>query len=289
MKKYATLGELVTDYRNYNKLSQSELAAMLDVDGKTVGRWERSESLVNPEKEKDFVEKLSIPYQVIRNLNSEYPLVVYYDIRNRTYSLEAMTKKISSALWFKSDFPVEDDRIRFISRESDAEFIADIQKMRSRIKPVRTNMIRECANLLPELNLVLHDQSGFYAGHITVFPLKQASYFRIKNRETNELSIDITDLSGNPDGEDLIFYFYSMYADSMANAYYLMNRLLSYFKEKQFKNYVFAGVTYRNIQIQLFREMGLKIIWQDKPAEGQEAGATLMEGNFDMFLFGKMG
>ncbi len=289
MKKYTTLAELLIDYRDYHNLSQINLAAILEVDARTVSRWERNESLVKPDKEEDFVEKLFIPYQVVHNLNSETPLAVYYDIKTRTYSLTAIMTRPTGAMWYKTDFPVEDERISLLSRDTDVEFVADIQEMSKNPKPIQDGLIKMAAQLLPELNLVLHDQSGFYAGHITVLPLKYPAYEKIRKREMNENQLSPADLAGSLTGKPLVFYFYSLYADSLANSYYLMNRLLSYFKEHKFKNYLFAGITYRKLQMEIFREMGLKIIWQDEPKEGQGIGATLLEGDFDRFLFGKMG
>ena len=69
MKKYYNLGELLIDYRHFNGVSQSEVASQLDVDIRTVIRWEKGESLLNPEKEKALADITFIPYQVIRNSN----------------------------------------------------------------------------------------------------------------------------------------------------------------------------------------------------------------------------
>ncbi len=200
----------------------------MDVDARTISRWEKNETLIRPETAKLIVEKLLIPHQVLHNLNSSNP------------------------------------------------------------KPLRSGLIKEAARILPELNLVLHDPSGFYTGHINVLPLRFSSYRKIKNREMEEGSLNLSDLTGDLAASPLVFYFYSLYADSLANSYYLMNRLLSYFIEKKFKDYVFAGITYRKNKIEILREMGLKVIWQDKSATGKLAGATFMEGNLDMLLFGKM-
>jgi transcriptional regulator with XRE-family HTH domain len=80
MKIYSSLSELLLDYREFYGLQQLDIAAMVDVDVRTVIRWEKGESLIKSEKEKYFVEKLNIPHQVIRNLNAYKPLEIYYDI-----------------------------------------------------------------------------------------------------------------------------------------------------------------------------------------------------------------
>jgi transcriptional regulator with XRE-family HTH domain len=288
MKKYNTLSELLIDYRNEHLLSQIEFAALVDVDVRTVSRWEKNETLIKPEKEKDFVERLFIPHQVIHNLNSDNPISVYYDMNSRTYSLNAMMATASSADWFTQDLPKEDDRIRFLSKDTDVEFVNDIQEMSNNPKPINPNLIKVAADILPELNLILHDQSDFYAGHITVLPLKFSAYKKIRDRRMKEGSLSLRDLTSTFKKEPLVFYYYSLYADSMPAAYYLMNRLLSYFKEKQFKNYLFAGITFRKNKVELLRQMGLKVIWEEGQGAGTENGYTFLEGDFDMFLFGKM-
>ena len=287
MKKYSTLGELLSDYREANNLSQADLGAILDVDTRTISRWEKNETLIKPDKEKDFVEKLSIPYQVIRNLNSDYPISVYYDIKLRTYSFSAFMKKAPSASWYKSDMVFDTDRIRLISNDTDIQFVEDIQEMNKNPKPLKPEIIKEASKMLPELNLILMDQSGFYAGHISFLPLKYETYLKIRNHEINEGSLTLADLNNSILQKPLVFYYYSMYADSMENAYYLVNQLLAYFKEKQFEDYIFAGISYRDNKIKILKEMGLKAIWEEPLGEDSENRAVFMEGNLDMFLFGK--
>ena len=41
MKKYKSLGELLIDYRKENELSQFDFAAQVNVDVRTVQRWEK--------------------------------------------------------------------------------------------------------------------------------------------------------------------------------------------------------------------------------------------------------
>lgn len=287
MKKYDNLGELLIDYRTINEMSQIDLASLLDVDTRTISRWEKNETLIKSEKEKELVERLFIPYQVIRNLNTDNPISIYYNPDLRTYSLSALMQR-ASAFWYKEELPVEPDRIHLLSKDTDVEFVEDIQEMNKNLKPLRPELIKEAAKILPELNLILHDQSGFDAGHISVLPLKYDAYIKIRDQEIKEDSLSVNDLTNNLNENPVIFYYYSLYADSLENAYYLMNRLLGYFRENQFKNYIFAGITYRKNKIELLREMGLKIIWEEPNEHDPARKSVFLEGNFDMFLFGKM-
>jgi transcriptional regulator with XRE-family HTH domain len=287
MKKYESLGDLLIDYRAINKMSQIDLASLLDVDTRTISRWEKNQTLIKSEKEKELVEKLFIPYQVIRNLNTDNPLHIYYNPDLRTYSLSALMQK-ASAFWYKEALSIEQDRIHLLLKDTDVEFVADIQEMNKNLKPLKPELIKEAAKILPDLNLILRDQSGFNAGHISVLPLKYDAYIKIRDQEIKEDSLSLNDLTHNLNENLVIFYYYSLYSDSLENAYYLMNRLLGYFKERKFRNYIFAGITYRKNKIELLREMGLKIIWEETNEYDPNRQSVFLEGNFDMFLFGKM-
>jgi transcriptional regulator with XRE-family HTH domain len=286
MKKYSSISELLVDYRAYHQLSQIDFAALLDIDARTVLRWEKNESLINQEKEKSIVEILGIPHQVIRNLNTENPIPIYFDLFRRIYSHTRLSQKVLISCELLLDSTIDTDRFHLISKQSDIEFVTYIQKLNKNIRPLKAELIKKAAKILPELNVVLYGQSGFYSGHITVLPLKYDTYLKIRNHEikegdlkTNDLEID---LSGNP----LVFYYYSVYADSAENYYYILNRLLTFFQRNKFKNYIFAGISYRKPKIEFLLEIGLDNIWEEPIEEGGKDMASFMEGNFDEYLFG---
>ena len=79
MKKYITLGSILKDYRLHQGISQSELAANLDVDIRSVMRWEKNQTLLNSEKEEELARVTFIPYQVLRKLNAGNPIPTFYD------------------------------------------------------------------------------------------------------------------------------------------------------------------------------------------------------------------
>lgn len=289
MKKYSSLAELLVDYRDYHKISQLDLAAKLDVDVRTVIRWEKNESLVKQEKEKDFVENLGIPHQVIRNLNTEKPIPVYFDFFRRVYSFSLISQKALSTSEFIKELEINTDRIHLISSEKDIEFVTYIQKLNKNNRPLKAELILKAAKILPELNLVIYSYSGFCAGHTTVLPLKYSSYQKLRNHEIQEGDLDISDLTFDLNNSPQVFYYYSLYADSIDNSYYLLNRIMFYFKKKKLKDYIFAGISYRKPKIELFKEFGLHVIWEKPINENGEVMATLMEGNLDEYLFKKQG
>lgn len=286
MKKYSSLADLIVDYREYHNLTQLDLASMLDVDVRTVLRWEKNESLIKVEKEKLFTEELCIPHQVMRNLNTDKPISIYYDIHRRVYSLSGISKKVSSESKFNCEVEINTSRIHLISKDSDIEFVSNIQKINRNDYPIKAEILKKAAKMLPDLNLIIYDHSGYYAGHITVLPLKEEIYLKIRNQEFNEGNIKTNDLTNDLTDRPLVFYFYSLYADSIDNAYYMINRLLTHFKRNKYEEYIFAGISSRKLKIELLQELGLKVIWE-KPKENSDDIITFLDGNFDKYIFGE--
>ena len=283
MKKYSDLGTLLQEYRKVNQITQNDLAASLDVDARTVARWERNVTLVHPDKEKVLVEQLSIPHQVIHNLNSERPIAVFYDIERRMYSHSIMGSLIKDANWFKNEIEIEPDRLSTFSSREDADFVHLVKALHTHQSGLDYRVLLEAANRLPELNQMLDDQSGFYAGQIAVLPLRRSSYEDIRDKRRTEEEIGVGDLSMKP-GPGTVFYFYSIYADSLVSAFYLMAPFFDYFRNNKLSDYTVAGMVYREHTASLWRQTGLKVAWSEEDPLLQ----ILVEGNLDMYLFGTM-
>ena len=101
MKRYYLFSELLIDYRKYYKLSQLDFANKLQVDLRTIQRWEKDLTLISADKEEDFVLETLIPYQLVRNLNAKVPIPTFYDFKHRKYSLDELTNSLPKAKWFK--------------------------------------------------------------------------------------------------------------------------------------------------------------------------------------------
>jgi transcriptional regulator with XRE-family HTH domain len=288
MKKYHSLSELIIEYREFKNITQQDLSVLLNVDTRTISRWEKGDSRIHPDKVDDVVEALFLPHQVLQNLNSEQPIAIFYDLESRTYSFSLIGTNIADAELFRAEMPVEEERIHVLSADEDVEFINGIQALRTDNNPLDAKLIKSAAEFLPELNLVLFDQAGFYAGHVSFLPLKNESYEKIKVKHMRESELTLDDLEMQESEEVKVFYFYSLYADSISHAYYLMNRVLEHFKKNHFKNYIVAGTAYHEIGVNVHREMGLKAIWEEKQDIPANPIRVLMEGNYDMYLFGKM-
>lgn len=285
MKKYTSLGELLVDYRANRKISQLDFAALLDVDVRSVIRWEKNESLLKVEKEKLLIEKFGIPHQVIRNLNTDKPISIYFDFEKWRYSLSFLSMVVTSSWQFNRHLEIATDRIHPLTEPKDFEFISFIQQIQNNLKPIREEVIKAAAKILPELNLVLYGQSGYHGGHISILPLKYESFLALKEKKISERELTVRDLNTDWGTSPLVFYYYSIYANSLDNTYYLVNKWLMYFKNKKFENYILAGISYQKNKVDRLGEMGLKVIWEELINEETQKKATFLVGDLNCFLF----
>lgn len=285
MKKYNNLGELLIDYRKHRKISQLDFAALLDIDVRTVIRWEKNESLIKVEKEKLLIENFGIPHQVIRNLNTDKPLSIYFDFQKWAYSLSFLSAMVTSSWAFNRKLEIETDRIETLSKDDDFRAVTFIQENQNNCETIKEDVLKSATKILPELNLVMYGQSGYHGGHISILPLKYESFLELRDKKKTEKQITFRDLNSDFDQKPLVFYYYSLYANSLDNTYYLMNKLLMYFKTRKYKNYIVAGISYRYPKVDRLKEMGLKIIWEEEIKEDCERKATFLAGDLDEFLF----
>jgi len=285
MKKYYTLGDLLVDFRKRRSLTQIDFSAMLDVDVRTLIRWEKNESLIRSEKEKILIENFGLPHQVIRNLNTDKPIPIYFDFERWMYSLTLLSSMVKSSNEFKTNIEYKTSRIVKLADKKDYDFISYIQKNQKNCTPLSVELIKKATELLPELNFVIRDQSGFHGGHVSVLPLKYESYAKIRDQEMNENQLTSTDLSLHATDGKRIFYFYSIYSNSVDNTYYLVNKMMFYYKKRNdLKDYIFAGITFQKLKVERFREMGIQVIWEKSIDEYPDRKATFVSGNFNQFF-----
>ena len=123
MKRYNTLGELLIDYRSLNNISQSDFAARMDVDIRTVQRWEKNITLLKSDKESELVEESFLPHQLIRNLNATNPIPTYYDFRIRKYSLSELTNDLPEIDWIKHKMDLTTEQLTPLDIDNDLPHI----------------------------------------------------------------------------------------------------------------------------------------------------------------------
>lgn len=291
MKKYISLGELLADYRNLNNISQASLAASLNVDIRTVMRWEKDITLIKPEKEEELVEKTFIPYQVIRNLNATVPIPTYYDFKLRKYSLSELSNELPDASWIIEQMYKYTNRIRTIEFESDYEnilrhayFLYDTP-----IK-VGKQLIQESVRLLPELNLIIFDDAGYYSGHSVYFPLRYSSFLKLRNREIIEGELTINDLVNYKTVEKPVFHNYEMAADCNENIFYVLGATLRFISKQSSRDYTYSALAVRHDSEEINKKLGFHMVWEDKKEQKQlslQCAPRFYEGNLKNIFLNK--
>lgn len=288
MKKYQTLGDLLIDFRNQQSISQTELASQFDVDVRSVIRWEKNESLLSSDKENAMAEITFIPYQVIRNLNTANQIPTFYDFDLRKYSLSTISSNLPDADWIKSRIDYQTDRIKPVATRDNLKHIIRFTKLQKNpLKSINPELIFEASKCLPELNMIIHDQSGYYSGHCIYFPLNMDTYLKIKNREINESQLEPSDLIDYRNHDNPVFYCHSITADCNENFFYVIGAVLKFYRDTPIKNYLYALLTSRYDSHLMSDQFGIKTVWEDNETKNKYNlldVPRLVEGNFSAFL-----
>ena len=289
MKKYNSFGDLLIDYREVNQVSQADFAAKVNVDTRTVQRWEKNVTLIKSEKEDDIVNETLLPYQLIRNLNASITIPTFYDFSIRKYSLTKLTNKLPDASWFKDQIDDSTKRIRTIDFERDIEYIIKYMQFHKPVSKNIVSVIKQSIKILPDLNIIIMDDSGYYSGHSLMFPIDHKTYKKIKKQQISENQIRIENLVNYHNQSNPVFYGFDITADCNDNIFYVTNHLLRFLRDKPNQNYLFCSTPFRYDNFELNKQAGLKIIWEGKKGinkYGLEIAPRFQEGNFNKFLQG---
>ena len=287
MKKYYSIGELFADYRKMRQMTQGDFASDLDVDVRTVQRWENGTTLIKPEKEEDIVTMTFLPYQLIRNLNAVVPLPTYYDFNLRKYSLDAIDKDLPSAKWQKKRLEMISERIRSVDFEMDFKYLENYLKFYKKCTPNMREVIKKASELLPEMNLIITDVAGYYAGHSLIFPIRPETYEKLRSKEMHESELTVDDLVPHRTLERPMFFGFDITANSNENYFYISSALMRFLRDKPNQNYWYCAIPFRKDNRKLSSQLGLKIVWEEEPSVneyGIEMHRRFQEGNLRDFL-----
>ncbi len=288
MKKYNALGELLIDYRYFHSLSQRQFADKIEVDIRTVQRWESDITLIKSDIEEKLVLKTLLPFQLIRNLNAVVTIPTFYDFEIRKYALTEMSNELPNADWFKSQIDITTNRIRKIDIDLDFTYIKNLFDYESRAgHPINKNLVVEGLRRLPELNFVIIDDAGYYSGHCITLPIKDQTYEKLKNRTIEWHQIEELDLLLDyKNKEKPIFFNYNITADSNENIFYLVSEYLRFYRDLD-REYLLCAFTERYDTFQLSEKFGMRIIWEDHDNIDEKythLAPRFVEGTFDDFL-----
>lgn len=286
MKRYESIGELLIDYRAFNNLSQTSFADLLNVDTRTIQRWEKGQTLVKSEKEEEIVVKTLLPYQLVRNLNAAVVIPTFYDFRIRKYSLSEISNETPDALWFKKELGSKNNNIRTIDFNFDKKYLVKYFEFQKEVPNSILKAIEKSIKLLPELNLIITDDAGYYSGHSIVLPIKESTFLKMKNKEVREDELTENDVVPYQTQHPPIFYNYEISVDCNTNLYYMGREFLSFFKALKSK-YIYGGYVFRHDTYKVNEQVGLKVVWEEAPRldkSGIEIFPRFYEGTFEEYL-----
>jgi len=287
MKRYDSIAQLLIDFREVNNISQSELAEKINVDIRTVQRWERGETLLKAEKEEELVVETLLPYQLIRNLNAAIVIPTYYDFRIRKYSTTEFSNDLPDASWFIKEFNLSNNNVRQIDYDFDIKYLKKYLDFQKNVPKNILLAIQKAIKILPELNLIVTDDSGYYSGHCIIFPINMETYEKIKNKEITEEQITVNNLVDYKNEETYVFYNYDITADNNYNLYYLLNRNLEFYSKISTTNYIYCCIATRHDSFKLNEQLGIDIVWEEEPKLDKvnvEIYPRFYKGDFKNFL-----
>ena len=288
MERYTSLGKLIKDYRIQTGISQSEFASQLDVDVRSIIRWEKNVTLLSSEKEKVLANITFIPLQVIRNLNSAIQIPTFYDFGLRKYSFSKLFSELPDAEWINSRIEMKTDRLKRIDEKKYFKPIIRFTKLQKNpLKSLDTELMWESSKILPELNMILFDHFGNYSGHCVYFPLSLNTYQKIRNKEITENQLEVKHLINYKTNEQPVFYCHSITADCNENFFYIIGAVLKFYRDTPLKNYLYALLTSRYDSHKMSAQLGVTTVWEDleiKTKYNLIDAPRLVEGTFHKFF-----
>jgi len=287
MKQYFSIGGLLIDYRNDRDMSQMDLSSLINVDVRTIQRWEKDITLIKPDKEKEIAIATLLPYQLIRNLNATVPIPTYYDFRIRKYALTELNNELPHASWLKDRVKEVSNRIRTIDLQSDIDILRkDLLLQKNNEEPVSRNVLSRAIEILPELNLIIMDDFGNYSGHCITLPLSYEAYEQLKSRQLTEQDLNLSHLANYKTMDKPVFFNYDITADCNANIFYLAHEYLSFFKPMT-TPYEYCSCTMRYDSFKINEQLGMKLLWENPIQQdglGLEYHPRFYVGNFNNYF-----
>ncbi len=281
MKKYTTLGELLIDYRGFENMSQLDLATLVNVDVRTIQRWEKNITLIKPEKEEELILQTLLPYQLIRNLNAIVPISTYYDFEIKKYSLTERTNEIPSASRFKEQFHIQSERVRTIDFDLDMGFLTRFMKSnKDNSHLIDPEIIKQAIKIAPEINVLITDDSGYYSGHCIMLPITIEAMNKLESREITKEQLKISDIVDYKEQDTAVFFGYDVAGDCNDTIYYLVSKVMKFYIGIQQLDYIYCSVQSRYDSFNFTRDAGLKIVWTDE----HNKNLRFHKGDFKAFL-----
>ncbi len=130
------------------------------------------------------------------------------------------------------------ERIRGIDVEYDLSYLVEYLKIPKKQHENFSNVLREAVILLPEVNVIITDELGYYSGYELIIPISEETYKLIKTKKMHAYELTASHIVGPKFQDKPIFFGYILTADCNDNIQYLVGHLLSYFKKMNAKSYL---------------------------------------------------
>ncbi len=281
MKKYHSLGELLQDFRKFNGISQAALAIILNADIRTVQRWEKNETIIKEDKVSALVEETLLPFQLIRNLNANDPIPTYFDFKTQKYSLSELTIDLPDASWYKMKMNVKSERIRTIDLDLDYNYLKNSLQISEIFQKSLLEAFREAVIHIPEANIIITDELGFYGGFSIVLPIAKEAYQDLRNQRIKWYELNHSHIVDPVFNENCIYFGLQLRADSNDNIQFLIGALLVFFDSINDKDYLYCMIEDRKDSYHLSRQLGLSEVWNEIVEDDFN---SFFEGDFKEFL-----
>lgn len=226
LTSYSNLGALLSSYRDKFRIKQAALAGEIDVDPKTLSRWENQNNL-SQENLLRLAKRTLFPFELLVRLAHGIPTL--YNITSHrmaysTFDTDFINRKLLQEELFNAG---ADDNIE-ITRAS--ESLDDVLKQKRQIyskdRWVPNEVLAQASRLAASLNLVARGHHGTYVGHLFTLPLKKAAHNALRTQERHEGDIRSVDLI-SPDNPDLgTLHIYSFHASTSHVAYAILQHLV---------------------------------------------------------------
>jgi hypothetical protein len=191
------------------------------------------------------------------------------------------------ANWFRDQLDKKTDRLMQIDFEKDFDYLIKYMGMHRNLNKNIKNVIQEGIKMVPEMNHILHDDSGYYAAHSIILPITNEAYLKLRSNQLKDVDLELSDITNYKLQKTPIFLAFDVTADCNENFYHIINPCIHFLQSLPNQNYIYCGIPYRHDNYELTEKAGLKIIWEDKIKNIERKGhfsRRFIEGNFTQFL-----
>ena len=182
------------------------MAIKLGADVRTVQRWENEGTLLKDDKVSMLAETTLLPIQLIRNLNINKAIPTYYSFELLKYTLSELAIELPEASWYKKTLKESTDRIRTIDLEKDFEFLASVFKIPIEHQKSIKSVFQEALVHLPEINVIIKNELGFYSGALVLLPITAEAYTLLRDRKINSNELRVEHIC-DPEFQDQKIFF----------------------------------------------------------------------------------